>query len=156
MVGLLRLSWGPAPLPDMSIDPSSPYVYATQEIDFGIEGVTIEGAAVTLANGHVFSSNIPYSVPLPHAILTIVLGGALATATPAQSLCMQEPPCLPAQSTTEPLAGAVGAAAARIAALEGALGALVAAVDVQAIYDPAWTMNEHCMAALDAAKGLLP
>ncbi len=58
-----------------------------------------------------------------------------------------------AQSTTEPLAGAVGAAAARIAALEGALGALVAAADRGSCHtaDPC-----ALCAAVDAAKGLLP
>ena len=65
--------WSPLPLPNMSIDPGSPYTYATQEIDFGREMVTIEGSACTLANGHAFPAAVPYAVPLPHAILTIQL-----------------------------------------------------------------------------------
>lgn len=64
--------WSPLPLPNMSIDPGSPFVYATQEIDFGREMITIEKSAVTLANGNKLK-DLPYAVPLPHAVLTIQL-----------------------------------------------------------------------------------
>lgn len=64
--------WSPLPLPNMSIDPGSPYTYATQEIDFGREMITIEKSAVVLANGNKLK-DLPYAVPLPHAILTIQL-----------------------------------------------------------------------------------
>lgn len=75
--------WSPLPLPNMSIDPGSPYTFATQEIDFAREDVTIEGSACTLANGHAFTTPFPYAVPLPHAVLTIQL---------------QQVPYLPAQA----------------------------------------------------------
>lgn len=58
--------------PYQSIDPSAPYVYATQEVDFGREMVTLEKSSVTLANGHKLK-DLPYAVPLPHAVLTIQL-----------------------------------------------------------------------------------
>lgn len=64
--------WSPLPLPNMSIDPGSPYTYATQELDYGREMVTIEKSAVFLANGTRLT-NQNYAVPLPHAILTIQL-----------------------------------------------------------------------------------
>lgn len=64
--------WSPLPLPNMSIDPSMPFTYATQEIDFGREMITIEKSAVVLANGHKLK-DLPYAVPLPHAVLTIQL-----------------------------------------------------------------------------------
>lgn len=75
--------WSPLPLPNMSIDPESPYTFATQEIDFAREDVTIEGSSCTLANGTPFSTPFPYAVPLPHAVLTIQL---------------QQVPYLPAQA----------------------------------------------------------
>jgi hypothetical protein len=64
--------WSPLPLPNMSIDPGSPFTYATQELDFGRESITIEKSAVFLANGNRLK-NQNYAVPLPHAILTIQL-----------------------------------------------------------------------------------
>jgi hypothetical protein len=64
--------WSPIPLPHMSFDPGSPFTYATQELDYGREMVTIEKSAVFLANGTRLK-NQNYAVPLPHAILTIQL-----------------------------------------------------------------------------------
>lgn len=64
--------WSPLPLPNMSIDPGSPFTYATQDLDFGREMLTIEKSAVFLANGSKLK-NQNYAVPLPHAILTIQL-----------------------------------------------------------------------------------
>lgn len=65
-------SWGPAPLPDMSIDPGMPFVYATQELDFAREMVTIPKSAVTLANGNKLK-DLPYAFPIVQAIMTIGL-----------------------------------------------------------------------------------
>ena len=59
--------------PQMSFDPGQPYVYATQEVHFERQMVTIEGSAVKLANGHQFNSPQPYAVPIPVAKLTISL-----------------------------------------------------------------------------------
>lgn len=58
--------------PNQSIDPAMPFVYATQELDFARESITVEKSAVFLANGHRLK-NQNYAVPLPHAILTIQL-----------------------------------------------------------------------------------
>lgn len=74
--------WSPLPDPNQSIDPGSPYTYATQEMDFGRESITVSKSAVFLANGHRLKDQ-NYAVPLPHAILTISL---------------QRVPYLPAQS----------------------------------------------------------
>ena len=60
------------PNPDISLDPTAPYVYATQEIDFGREFVTIEKSAVTLANGHKLK-DLPYAFPIAQAVMTIQL-----------------------------------------------------------------------------------
>lgn len=59
--------------PEMSLDPGNPYVYATQEVHFERQMVTIEGSAVKLANGHQFNTPQPYAVPIPVARLTIQL-----------------------------------------------------------------------------------
>src|SRR5262245_42277258 len=61
-------TWTPTPNPNTSIDPEKPYIYATQRVDFGREFVNVEASSVRLANGH--SVNLPYSFPIPHAILT--------------------------------------------------------------------------------------
>ena len=58
--------------PDQSLDPTSPFVYATQDIDFGREMITIEKSALTLANGNKLK-DVPYAFPLPNAVLTIQL-----------------------------------------------------------------------------------
>lgn len=60
------------PNPDISLDPAAPYVYATQEIDFSREFVTVEKSSVTLANGHKLP-DLPYSFPLAQAVMTIQL-----------------------------------------------------------------------------------
>jgi len=60
------------PNPDMSLDPEAPFVYATQEIDFGREMVTVEKSSVTLANGHKLK-DLPYAFPLAQAVMTIEL-----------------------------------------------------------------------------------
>jgi hypothetical protein len=65
-------TWQALPYPDMAIDPTTPFVYATQDIDFGSEMVQIEKSSVALANGHKLADT-PYAFPLPHAILSITL-----------------------------------------------------------------------------------
>lgn len=64
--------WSAIPNPNMSIDPGSPFVYATQEIDFGRESLTVPASSLFLANAHRLKKE-KYAVPLPHAILTIQL-----------------------------------------------------------------------------------
>jgi hypothetical protein len=59
--------------PDQNLDPSKPYIYATQEIHFSREMVAIDNSSCTLANGHSLNTTIPYSFPLPVANLTIQL-----------------------------------------------------------------------------------
>jgi hypothetical protein len=56
----------------MSIDPTQPFVYASQDIDFGREFLAIPGSALTLANGHTLDDT-PYSLPIPYAVFTITL-----------------------------------------------------------------------------------
>lgn len=65
-------TWGAIPLPNMSFDPGMPFVYATQDIDFSREMVTIPKSSVKLANGHKLK-DLPYAFPLVHAIMTIQL-----------------------------------------------------------------------------------
>lgn len=65
-------TWGAIPLPNMSIDPGSPFTYATQDIDFSREMVTLPKSSVTLANGNKLK-DLPYAFPLVHAIMTIQL-----------------------------------------------------------------------------------
>lgn len=69
--------------PDQSL---GPFVYATQDIDFSREMVTVEKSAVTLANGHKLKDT-PYAFPLATAVMTIQLhrvpflpGAAIITA----------------------------------------------------------------------------
>lgn len=59
--------------PDQSIDPTNPYVWATQELDFGREMLTIENSTLKLANGHWLNSTNNYAVPIPHCIMSITL-----------------------------------------------------------------------------------
>src|SRR5262245_45297020 len=65
-------SWQAIPNPDMSIDPNNPFVYATQDIDFGREMLSLPGSSLTLANGNTLD-DVPYSVPVPYAMFTITL-----------------------------------------------------------------------------------
>jgi hypothetical protein len=58
--------------PDQSLDPAAPYVYATQDIDFGREMVTIEKSAVKLANNNKLK-DVPYAFPIAQAVMTIQL-----------------------------------------------------------------------------------
>jgi hypothetical protein len=58
--------------PNMGLDPSQPYVYATQDIDFAREMVTVEKSALTLANGHKLK-DVPYAFSLAQAVMTITL-----------------------------------------------------------------------------------
>lgn len=60
------------PHPESSLDPTAPYIYATQEIDFSREFVTVEKSSVTLANGHRLP-DLPFSFPLVQAVMTIQL-----------------------------------------------------------------------------------
>lgn len=66
------LQWGATPLPYMSIDPSTPFTYASQNISFSREMVTVPKSSVTLANGHKLK-DLPYAFPIVHAIMTIQL-----------------------------------------------------------------------------------
>ena len=59
--------------PDQSIDPGNPYVWATQEIDFGRQMVTVPNAALTLASGSEFNSTVPYAFTLPTMVMSITL-----------------------------------------------------------------------------------
>lgn len=59
--------------PDQSLDPSNPYIWATQEIDFARQSLTIERSSLQLANGHKFATTQPYSLPLPTVIMSITL-----------------------------------------------------------------------------------
>lgn len=65
-------TWQAIPYPDMSIDPTQPFVYATQDIDFGREFLAIPGSALQLANGNTMDDT-PYSLPIPYAVFTITL-----------------------------------------------------------------------------------
>lgn len=58
--------------PNQSIDPGSPYIYATQDIDFSRERVTLPKSSVTLANGHKLK-DLPYSFPIVQAVFSIQL-----------------------------------------------------------------------------------
>jgi len=44
--GSMSFSWGAAPIPYMNIDPSSPFIYAEQEIDISTEVITIPGRSL--------------------------------------------------------------------------------------------------------------
>lgn len=66
-------SFGYLNYPDQSIDPGNPYVWATQEIDYGREMVSVPSSTVKFAGGGNFNSNTPYAFPLPHMTMSITL-----------------------------------------------------------------------------------
>ncbi len=75
-------SWQAIANTDMSIDPTQPFVYATQDIDFGREMLSIPSSQLVLANGHTLPDE-HWAIPIPYAIFTITL---------------QQVPFLPAQA----------------------------------------------------------
>jgi hypothetical protein len=65
-------SWQAIPNPDMSIDPTQPFVYATQDIDFGREMLSLPGSSLRLANGNTLEDT-PFAIPIPYAVFSITL-----------------------------------------------------------------------------------
>jgi hypothetical protein len=65
-------TWQAIPNPDMSIDPDTPFVYATQKISFGRELVPVPNSSLWLANGERLD-DVPYSAPHPYAVFNITL-----------------------------------------------------------------------------------
>lgn len=59
------------PGPEAQIDPATSFIFATQEVDQGVEYVTIPGQALAYADGT--PSNIDRVMPVHHAELTITL-----------------------------------------------------------------------------------
>lgn len=65
-------TWQAIAYPDMSIDPGTPLVYATQDIDFGNESLPIPNSSLVLANGATLE-NTPFAMRIPYAVFTITL-----------------------------------------------------------------------------------
>lgn len=56
--------------PQLNIDPTTPFIYAEQSLDFGVQYVTIPGKKLKVAGGP-FPQDYP--IPVQHAEMTIVL-----------------------------------------------------------------------------------
>jgi hypothetical protein len=63
--------WQAIPYPDMSIDPSTPFVYATQDIRFSREMIAIPNSALYLQGTTTRLDDTPYGVPVPNAVFNI-------------------------------------------------------------------------------------
>jgi hypothetical protein len=83
-------TWQGSATPDMSIDPNTPFVYATQRISFGRELLTIPNSALWQANGARLSE-MPYSAPHPYAVFNIVLQRVPFLPAPAILTAMRRP-----------------------------------------------------------------
>jgi hypothetical protein len=69
-------TWQAIPYPDMSIDPTTPFVYATQDIRFTREMLAIPNSALYLkmtASPFTVSrmDDTPYATPIPNAVFNI-------------------------------------------------------------------------------------
>lgn len=76
--------------PNQDLDANHPYVYATQDIDFAREMVTIEKSALKLANNHLLKE-VHYAFPIAQAVMTIQLHKVPYLPAPQIILALQKP-----------------------------------------------------------------